>query len=128
MSGAHSDGSGTGAETGGPTLFRVVGLGGADEIPATGIHSRTIHSDDGTRVVLFGFAVGEELSEHTASRAATIQVLSGRFELTLDGELVDGPAGTWVHMPAGLRHALIAREPSRMLLTLLAAPSGDREG
>lgn len=106
-------------ERGGFTLFDL----GAEEIPATGIHSQTVHADAGVRVVLFGFAAGEELTEHTASRPATIQVLSGAFDLTLGGERVDAPAGTWVHMSAGLRHALRAREPSRMLLTLVPAPA-----
>ncbi|MGE3140921.1 MAG: cupin domain-containing protein, partial [Thermoleophilia bacterium] len=101
----------------GPGGFDVVRPGEAEPIPATGIHSQTVHSDDAIRVVLFGFAAGEELTEHTASRPATIQVLSGSFDLTLGGEPVEAPAGTWVHMTAGLPHALRAREPSRLLLT-----------
>jgi len=99
--------------------FAVFDLGGDADIPAAGIHSRTVHSDDHVRLVLFGFAAGEELSEHTASRPATIHVLSGGFDLTLGGEPVDAPAGTVAHMAPGLRHALRAREPSRMLLTLI---------
>lgn len=107
-----------------PGGFSVVDTGGAEPIPASGIHSQTVHSDAGVRVVLFGFAAGEELTEHTASRPATIHVLSGGFDLVLGGERVDAPAGTWVHMAAGLPHALRAREPSRMLLTLIQAPAG----
>ena len=99
--------------------FARFDLGTVDEVPDSGIHSQTVYSDGAIRVVLFGFAAGEELSEHTASRPATIQVLSGAFDITLDGEQVDAPAGTLVHMAAGLRHALRAREASRMLLTLL---------
>ena len=68
--------------------------------------------------VLFGFAAGEELSEHTSSRPATIHVLSGDIELTLDGERTDAGPGTLVHMAPGLPHALRARAPSVMLLTL----------
>ena len=104
--------------------FSVVDLTAGEAIPASGIHSQTVHSDDAVRVVLFAFAAGEELTEHTASRAATIQVLSGGFELTLGGRRVDAPAGTLVHMAAGLPHALRAREPSRMLLTLVTGPQG----
>ena len=91
----------------------------AEDVPAAGIHSRTVHSGDGVRVVLFGFAAGEELSKHTASRPAAIHVLSGAFDITLAGERVDGTPGTWVHMAAGTPHALRAREPGRMLLTLM---------
>jgi quercetin dioxygenase-like cupin family protein len=103
----------------GPGGYAVLDLDGADEIPAAGIHSRTVHTDGDLKMVLFGFAPGEELSEHTASRAAIIHVLSGAFDLTLGGEPVDAPAGTVVHMAAGLPHALRATAPSRMLLTLI---------
>ena len=40
---------------------------------------------------MFGFAQGEELSEHTSSRPAIIQVLRGELELTLAGEPVTAP-------------------------------------
>lgn len=106
--------------------YAVLDLGGGDEIPAAGIHSRTVHTDGDLKMVLFGFAAGEELSEHTASRAAIIHVLSGAFDLTLGGEPAEAHAGTVVHMAAGLPHALRATAPSRMLLTLLpgTAPKG----
>ncbi len=41
--------------------------------PESGTLSRTLHSDDDVRVVVFGFAEGEELTEHTSSRPAVIQ-------------------------------------------------------
>lgn len=96
------------------------------EVPPAGTLSRTMHQDDDVKVVVFGFAAGEELSEHTASRPALIQVLSGELELTLGGEVVRAGAGTWVHMSAGLRHAVRALVPSVMLLTLVraAGPQG----
>lgn len=91
------------------------------EVPAAGILSRTMHHDDDVKVVVFGFAAGEELSEHTASRPALIQVLSGELELTLDGQTIRADAGSWAHMSAGLRHAVRAVSPSVMLLTLVRA-------
>ena len=89
------------------------------EVPVAGTLSRTLHQDDDLKVVVFGFAEGEELSEHTASRPAVIQVLSGELALTLDGESVRVGAGAWVHMSAGLRHAVRALTPAVMLLTLV---------
>ncbi len=97
------------------------------EIPAAGTLSRTIHQDDGIKVVVFAFAAGEELSEHTSSQPAIIQVLRGELALTLAGEPVTARAGAWIHMGAGLRHAVRADIPSVMLLTLLrpeTAPAG----
>jgi quercetin dioxygenase-like cupin family protein len=91
------------------------------EVPAAGTLSRTLHADGDVRVVVFGFAAGEELTEHTATRPAVIQVLRGRLELTLAGERVTAEEGAWVHMGAGLRHAIRAEAPAVMLLTLLTA-------
>ena len=89
------------------------------DVPAAGTLSRTLHADDDVRVVVFGFAEGEELTEHTSSRPAVIQVLRGELDLTLAGESVIAREGTWIHMSAGLRHAVRARTPTVMLLTLV---------
>src|SRR3972149_6584847 len=45
------------------------------EIPPDSIISRTIYGDEQVKVVLFGFAQGQELSEHTASQAALLPPL-----------------------------------------------------
>jgi quercetin dioxygenase-like cupin family protein len=39
--------------------------------PDKGILSRTLYNDEKVKAVVFGFAQGEELSEHTASMPAT---------------------------------------------------------
>src|SRR5262245_66604949 len=51
--------------------------------PDKGILSRTLFSDDRLKAVLFGFAQGEELSEHTASMPAVLHFLQGEAKLTL---------------------------------------------
>ena len=45
--------------------------------PARGILSQTLYDGDDVRLVMFGFAPGEELSEHTAARTAIVHVLAG---------------------------------------------------
>jgi quercetin dioxygenase-like cupin family protein len=105
----------------------VVDLGSVADPQRSGIRSHTLHATDALRVVHFVFAGGEELSEHTSSRPATIQVLSGRFDLTVAGETVAGGPGTLVCMAAGTPHSLRAHEPSRMLLTLGTAPGPSRQ-
>lgn len=87
--------------------------------PDKGILSRTLYKDDRLKVVLFGFAPGEELSEHTASMPAILHFLQGEAELTLDGDPVKASPGTWIHMPRGLRHSIQAKTPVVMLLLLL---------
>jgi quercetin dioxygenase-like cupin family protein len=81
--------------------------------------SKVVHRDDALNVTVFGFDAGEGLSEHQASRAAVVQVLSGRLRFTVDGEDLDLGPGSWLHMTPGTPHALEATEPTVMLLTLL---------
>ena len=83
------------------------------------IVSRTIYDDERVKVVLFGFAVGQELSEHTASTPAILHILSGAARLTLAEDALEAVAGAWVHMPARMPHSLLAKTPVTMLLLLL---------
>ena len=87
--------------------------------PDKGILSRTLFSDDRLKVVLFGFAQGEELSEHTASMPAVLHFFQGEATVTLGDDRHEAKPGTWVHMPKGLRHSIQAKTPVVMLLLLL---------
>ena len=88
-------------------------------IPARGIHSQTVSDEGGVELVLFAFAAGERLSEHTSARPAIIHILAGEAELTAGELAVDGAPGTWLRMAAGTRHAIVARTPLVMALYLL---------
>ncbi len=89
------------------------------EIPGHSIISRTIHSDEKVKVVLFGFAPGQELSEHTASMPAMLYIVSGEADLTLGNDRFSVQTGSLVHMSANLSHSIHARTPTTMLLLLL---------
>jgi len=89
--------------------------------PEDGTLSRTLHNDDNAKIVLFGFAAGEELSEHTASMPAILQIIKGEGTLTIGDETVAGQPGTLVHMAAKVPHSVKAQTPLVMLLTLLKA-------
>jgi quercetin dioxygenase-like cupin family protein len=88
-------------------------------LPEKGILSRTLFNDDRLKAVAFGFAEGEELSEHTASVPAVLHFLHGEAKLTLGDDAVEARPGTWVHMPKGQRHSIQAQTPVVMLLLLL---------
>jgi quercetin dioxygenase-like cupin family protein len=88
------------------------------EIHTDSIVSRTVLNEDHLKAVLFGFAAGQELSEHTASMPAVMHILSGECRLTLGEDQKTGGPGTWVHMPANLPHSLYAETPVMMLLLL----------
>ena len=89
------------------------------EPPADGTLSRTIYQDERLKVVLFGFASGQELSEHTASTPAIMHVLKGEAKISLGNNTVSAKAGTWIHMTPNLKHSIHADTPATMLLLLL---------
>jgi quercetin dioxygenase-like cupin family protein len=89
------------------------------EIPQNGTLSRTLYRDEAVKVVLFGFAGGQELSQHTALVPAIIEILQGDARVTLDSEEKELSAGSWVYMAAKLPHAIYARTDVVMLLTML---------
>jgi quercetin dioxygenase-like cupin family protein len=88
------------------------------QFAANGIVSRTLLRTSHTRVVLFGFAEGQELSEHTSTQSAIVQILSGECEFSLAGKPHLVKAGDLVYLPPNLPHAIKATRQFSMLLTL----------
>jgi quercetin dioxygenase-like cupin family protein len=89
------------------------------EVPEDSIVSRTFYTDDQVKAILFGFAAGQELSEHTASQPAVLHFLQGEADLTLWDDEMEAQPGTWVHMPPNLAHSVVAKTPVVMLLLLM---------
>lgn len=91
-----------------------------DAIPADSIVSKTLHQDGVSRAILFGFAPGQELSEHSTPMAATIQIVAGVASITLGEDVFTAQPGTWIQMPPKLPHSVRAEaEPVVMLLTMV---------
>ncbi len=90
-----------------------------ETIPTDSIVSRTIFKDGQLKVIVFAFAAGQELSQHTASVPAVIQILEGECDLTVGDSSYPAQAGTWVHMDANTPHSLLARTPAKILLIML---------
>ena len=88
------------------------------DIPRAGTLSVPVYEDATTKVVLFGFAAGQELSEHTSSMPATLHQVSGKAEWVLGGDKMEASPGSWAHMDPHLPHAIKAIEPCVMLLVL----------
>ena len=98
-------------------------LGGSlESMPADSIVSRTIQRSEGIKVIIFGFAAGQELSQHTASVPAMLHFLEGEADLMLGEGNMRAKPGTWVFMEANLPHAIHARTPVKMLLTMVEKP------
>ena len=89
------------------------------DIPPDSIVSRTFYGDDRVKAILFGFAAGQELSEHTAARPAILHFLQGHARLTLGSHATTADPGTWVRMPPNLSHSVFAETTVVMLLYLV---------
>lgn len=87
--------------------------------PENGILSQTLQDGGGTKVILFGFAPGQELSAHTAPFPATLTFLKGEAALTLGTAERTAGEGTFVYMPANLPHGVKAKTEVVMLLTMI---------
>lgn len=90
-----------------------------NEIPPDSIISRTFYEADQLKAILFGFAPGQELSEHTAAKPAILHFLKGEADLTLGDVAKTVQAGSWTYMQPHLAHSIIAKSKVIMLLYLL---------
>jgi quercetin dioxygenase-like cupin family protein len=88
------------------------------EVAEQGIVSKAIVENEHHKLIHFTLAAGQELSEHTASVPAVIQILQGRGTVTLGGEVHEGRSGMLYYMPAELKHAVVADEDLVFLLTM----------
>jgi len=96
---------------------KILSLADETRFAPNGIVSRTLLRTATARVVLFGFAEGQELSEHTSTQHAIIQILSGECEFSLAGKPHAMKTGDLLHMPPNLPHAVLATKQFSMLLT-----------
>jgi quercetin dioxygenase-like cupin family protein len=81
--------------------------------------SRTLLKRAGGTITMFAFDAGQGLSEHTAPFDAVVHVLDGTADITVAGAPIVASAGQLVLMPANQPHALAARTPFTMLLTMI---------
>jgi len=104
-----------------PTSYRyLAGLQAQlAEIPPDSIVSRTLFSDGRVNATLFGFAAGQELTEHTSTKRALLYLVSGEARLTLGQDVHEASAGAFADMPANLPHSITAKSNMVMLLLLI---------
>jgi quercetin dioxygenase-like cupin family protein len=101
-------------------LFHLIASLEAEvKVPEDGIVSRTLYQDDNVKAVAFGFAPGQELSEHTASMPGIMHFISGSADITVGTTPSQAGPGTWVAMKPNVPHSVLARENTIMLLLLI---------
>jgi quercetin dioxygenase-like cupin family protein len=89
------------------------------EIPPDSIVSRTFYSEGQLKAILFGFAPGQELSEHTSSQRAMLHFLQGEADLTLGSDPMSVSAGAWAMMQPHMPHSIVAKTQVVMLLVMI---------
>jgi len=89
------------------------------EIKPDSITSRTIFREGSVKAVVFGFAKGQELSEHTSTKRAVLHFVSGEADVMLGEERVSAGANTLIHMEPNLPHSVSALSDVVMLLYLI---------
>lgn len=88
------------------------------EYPHSGVFSKVLAKDTVCQYTLFCLAANTDISEHTSTRNATINVLEGMGLLSLAGENIKLEAGVFIFMAANAPHALKAESNLTFLLTL----------
>ena len=88
-------------------------------IPENGILSRTLQNDERSKVIVFGFAPGQELSAHTAPVPAILYFVQGEATVKLGNDTHEARQGSLVHMPPLLEHGIVAKTPVVMALVML---------
>lgn len=104
------------------------GLVYLQDVRETAVHgdnsilSKTLQNDERSKVILFSFAPGQELSAHTAPFPATLYFAKGEADLKLGDEEQQAREGSFAYMPAYLEHGIKAKTHVVMLLTMLKNP------
>jgi len=83
------------------------------------IVSKTLLDIPTGSLTLFAFDRGQGLSEHTAPYDATVMILDGQAEISIDGKRNTVKAGELIIMPANVPHALDAEQRFKMLLIMI---------
>ena len=69
-----------------------------------GFHGKMVHTDDMT-LAYWHIDKGAELQEHSHFHKQIVQVISGEFQLTVDGAAHHCKAGTIVQIPGNVPHS-----------------------
>ncbi|MBT9450029.1 cupin domain-containing protein [Akkermansia glycaniphila] len=83
------------------------------------IVSMTLARTPHVNISLFAFDAGEELSEHTSTGDAMVDVLEGKATVFIQGEPHVVQSGESIVLPAHVPHAVQAVERFKMRLTVL---------
>ena len=82
--------------------------------------SRTLAQNKGVSITLFALDAGEGLSLHTTPGDAMVVILDGEALITIGDKETTVKTGETIIMPAGVPHALDAKQRFKMLLVVVS--------
>ena len=86
-----------------------------------GIQAQTMVDTPAGTMRLLAFDHGTRLKEHTAPNDVYIFILEGEANVTIEGQPFQLHAGDTITLPATRPHAVEAKTPFKMLLTMFRA-------
>jgi len=84
-----------------------------------GVASKQIIKNKQGNITLFSFSEGEGLSEHTSPYDASVYIVEGIAEISIDKKTQILKAGEMIIMPANIPHAVYANNNFKMLLIMI---------
>jgi len=81
--------------------------------------TKVVFQDEHIKVVLFGFAPGQQLLEHATPMPAIIHFLRGEAKISLGQDWEEVSAGAWIHLEPTLPHSISAVTEVVMILVQL---------
>ncbi|KAA0233134.1 MAG: hypothetical protein JJLCMIEE_02724 [Acidimicrobiales bacterium] len=85
--------------------------------------SRVLVNNDAMRVVMFAMDAGQELTEHTSTKAVAVQQLEGRLRFSIGDEQQVLSPGDVIYLAPDARHAAFAETACRFTLVMVSASS-----
>lgn len=81
--------------------------------------SRTLSQGPNLSLTLFAFDKNEEISTHSSTGDALVQILDGQARITVGDQQFQLGKGEAIVMPANIPHALFGIERFKMFLTVV---------
>lgn len=85
--------------------------------------SRTLAQNKHMNMTVFAFDQNEEISSHASSGDAMVTILDGTAQITVGENVYTVVKGETIVMPANIPHALLAKEPFKMILIVVFKPA-----
>lgn len=100
-----------------------------EPISATHGHRQmTVYHHPPMTVVLFVFEPGGQLRDHQANGVVTIHLLAGEVQVATAAQTYDLAPASMVALAPAVRHSVLAKQPSTMLLTVCLEQREDANG